>query len=207
MDSTTLLFDLLNQGNEIKCLSIDYGQRHKKEIQCAKKVCDDLGVEHKVANLSDIKQFLKGSSQTDNAVNVPEGHYAEESMKLTVVPNRNMIMLSIACAWAISESYDAIAYAAHSGDHTIYPDCRQEFTDIMEQAFQLCDWKQIKLLRPYVKLTKGQIAQIGKELGVPYEDTWTCYKGEEKPCGKCGCCNERKEAFEIAGYPDPLLSR
>ena len=206
MDSTTLLYDMLNSGHEVKCLSIDYGQRHRKELDGAKQICKDIGLDHRIADLSGIKQFLKGSSQTDDTINVPEGHYEEESMKLTVVPNRNMIMLSIACAWAISEKYDAVAYGCHAGDHAIYPDCREEFTDIMARAFHLCDWHKVMLYRPYVSYSKGKIACIGKELNVPYGKTWTCYVGGDKPCGKCGCCNERREAFEFANMKDPLLS-
>src|SRR5687768_4585973 len=126
MDSAVLVYDY-KRHYEVKALSVDYGQRHRKELIFARRLCGDLGIEHRTANLRDLSQFLKGSSQTDPDVEVPLGHYEEESMKLTVVPNRNMIMLSVAVAWAISEGSKIVAYGAHAGDHAIYPDCRPSF--------------------------------------------------------------------------------
>jgi 7-cyano-7-deazaguanine synthase len=149
---------------------------------------------------------MGGSSQTDKSVPVPEGHYEEESMKQTVVPNRNMILLALAGAWAISTKSDAIAYAAHSGDHAIYPDCRPEFTEAMSDALRLCDWHEVKLMRPFLyptPMSKADIVKLGTSLGVPFELTWSCYKGGEKHCGKCGTCVERVEAFQLAGVEDP----
>lgn len=203
LDSTTLLYHLQAQLHEVLCLSIDYGQRHSKELDCARKICEQLGVEHQVVDLTAIKPLL-GDSALTSAVAVPEGHYEEESMKATVVPNRNMIMLSLAIAWAVSTKSDAVAYAAHAGDHAIYPDCRPEFADLMNQAAQTCDWHQVTLLRPFVRLDKGEIVRRGMELQVPYELTWTCYKGQEEACGKCGSCQERLEAFASAGVQDPI---
>jgi 7-cyano-7-deazaguanine synthase len=137
-------------------------------------------------------------------VAVPEGHYAQENMKLTVVPNRNMLMLAAATAWAISSQYDAVAYACHAGDHIIYPDCRPAFTDAMAQVMSVCDFRPVLLSRPFLHKSKGEIAVLGHQLGVPFRDTWTCYKGEAKPCGVCGACVERAEAFAFAGKHDPL---
>lgn len=202
LDSTVALYDLQQKGLEVKCLSVLYGQRHQKELASAEAICGKLGIERKVADLESLKPFLKGNSQTDQ-IEVPEGHYAEETMKLTVVPNRNMIMLSIAIGWAISLKYDAVAYAAHTGDHTIYPDCREEFIESMQRAAKLCDWHTINLISPFSKINKTQIVELGAKLKVPFADTWSCYKGLEKHCGKCGTCTERKEAFQKAGLTDP----
>jgi 7-cyano-7-deazaguanine synthase len=124
-------------------------------------------------------------------------------MKATVVPNRNMILLSLAAGHAISIQYDTVAYAAHAGDHTIYPDCRPAFADAMEQALKLADWESISLFRPFVNWSKADLVKRGNEIGVPFEHTWSCYAGGEKHCGKCGTCVERKEAFELVGLSDP----
>lgn len=207
MDSATLLWFLKARGDDVKCLSVDYGQRHKKELVCAKALCDRLGVEHRVADLSGLAPFLKGSSQSDVSVPVPEGRYDEEVMKLTVVPNRNMVMLAVAAAWAVSEKADSVSYGAHAGDHAIYPDCRPEFADAMDAALKLCDWHKVRLDRPFLHMTKGQIAKLGVALGVPFGETWTCYAGLDKPCGKCGACVERCESFEFAGVADPLEAK
>lgn len=204
MDSATLLFSLLHQGHEVKCLGIDYGQRHRKEIEAAMLICGVQKIPYTLVDLSAIRPLLKGSSQTDDTVEVPEGHYAEENMKKTVVPNRNMIMLSVAAAYAISEKADAVVYGAHSGDHAIYPDCRPEFVKAMTQAMELADWHTVTLVAPFSAMTKGEIAKLGLSLKVPYELTWTCYAGREKHCGKCGSCSERLEAFEFAGAADPV---
>lgn len=204
LDSTVLLYDCINQGFEVRALSIDYGQRHRKELEAAAQITEKLGVEHKVADLSSISTLLQ-SSLTNPDLEIPEGHYADENMKITVVPNRNMIMLSIAAGWAISTGSDAIAYAAHGGDHAIYPDCREEFANALDKAIQLADWNTVKLWRPYVEKTKAEIVALGHRLGVPFENAWSCYKGGEIHCGKCGTCVERKEAFEIAEVPDPTL--
>ena len=203
MDSTTLLYHLRDEGHEVKAISVNYGQRHVRELDAATAICAAIDVEHVIADLSAINPLLGDNSLSGRSVEVPEGHYAEESMKLTVVPNRNMIMLAIAIGWAISQKFDAVAYGAHSGDHAIYPDCRPEFADTMDRAAQLCDWREIKLLRPLVHMDKGDIAKRGAELGAPLERTWTCYKGGEKHCGKCGACTERREAFAKHGLDDP----
>jgi len=203
MDSTTLLYQLRAEGHDVRCLSIDYGQRHRRELDGAREICQALGVEQRVADLTSVAPLLAGSALTSADVEVPEGHYEAENMKLTVVPNRNMLMLSVAIAWAVSTKCDAVAYAAHGGDHAIYPDCRPEFIQAMNVAAGLCDWHTVQILAPYQQMDKGDIARIGTDLGVPYGKTWSCYKGLDKHCGRCGACNERREAFALAGVPDP----
>ena len=203
MDSATLMYQLLDKGDGVIAASVNYGQRHKKELTCAKTLCHDARVPWKCIEVPRLREILGGSALTSDEIQVPEGHYAEESMKQTVVPNRNMILMSLAAGYAISQKCDYIAYAAHAGDHAIYPDCRKEFADAMSLALSLCDWHSINLYRPYVELGKHDIAKIGEGLGVPYGDTWSCYKGGDLHCGKCGTCVERKEAFELSGVPDP----
>jgi 7-cyano-7-deazaguanine synthase len=202
LDSTVLLYKLRIDGHDVRCLGIDYGQRHRRELEAGQSISRDLGVEYRIADLSNLRPLLAGSALTDD-VPVPDGHYADETMKTTVVPNRNMIMLSAAIGWAVSLSYDAVAYAAHAGDHTIYPDCRPAFVEAMRQAARLCDWKSIELLTPFVDTTKTEIVRLGARLGVPFERTWSCYKGETVHCGTCGTCVERREAFAHAGVNDP----
>lgn len=203
LDSTVLAAQLLADGIETRLLSIDYGQRHAKELQQAEKIADALGLPHRILRLPDLGPLLGGSSLTDDQVELPEGHYAEESMKATVVPNRNMILLALAGGHALSIGFDTIAYAAHAGDHTIYPDCRPEFADAMEKALGLADWQNLNLHRPFVNFSKEELVRKGNELGAPLELTWSCYAGREKHCGKCGTCVERKEAFALAKVEDP----
>lgn len=203
MDSATLLWKLKSQGHDLYTISFDYGQRHVKELTKAQLLATVARVPWEKIDLSNLKPILAGSSQT-SGIPVPEGRYDAENMKLTVVPNRNMIMLSVSIARAISLGYDAVAYGAHAGDHTIYPDCRPVFIDAMNRAAQLCDWKSINLVAPFSSMTKAEIAKEGAKLQVPYEHTLTCYHGTEPACGKCGSCQERLEAFEVAGVMDPI---
>ena len=203
LDSTVLVYHLLNKGADLKLLSIDYGQRHEKELKSSSEIAEFLGLEHEILRLPMLNNLLGGSALTDPSILLPEGHYAEDSMKATVVPNRNMILLSLAAGHAISLQFDTVAYAAHAGDHTIYPDCRPEFATAMDQALKLCDWNTVSLYRPFVQLSKHDLVRKGKELGVPFEKTWSCYAGNDKHCGKCGTCVERKEAFELVGLLDP----
>lgn len=202
LDSTVLLYLLLQKGAELKPLAVNYGQRHGREIEAAEDFCARLGLDLEVADLSGIRHLLAGSSQTSPDVAVPEGHYAEESMKQTVVPNRNMIMLSVAAGYAISLGAPAVAYGAHNGDHAIYPDCRNVFGSAMDTVLQLCDWQPVRLWRPFVDATKADIVALGESLGVPMHLTWSCYQGGLRHCGKCGTCVERREAFQLAGVTD-----
>ncbi|MDB5036917.1 MAG: exsB protein [Bacteriovoracaceae bacterium] len=204
LDSTTALYWLKSLGHEVRCLSIDYGQRHRKELSAAKKIAARVNAPFHILDLSAARFLLSGSSQTSE-LEVPEGHYTEESMKLTIVPNRNMIMLSMAIGWAINLGYGGVAYAAHNGDHAIYPDCRKEFIEAMQTSAKLCDWHSIDILAPFVDFSKSEIVKLGAELKVPFELTWSCYKGEDLHCGKCGTCVERKEAFDLSQISDPTF--
>jgi len=203
MDSTTLLYDVVNQGYEVHALSFDYGQKHRKELEMAQRTTEKLGIKHKIIDLCALNEVAP-SALTRDDWDVPEGYYNDENMKQTVVPNRNMVMLSLATAYAIGIRADKLFYGAHAGDHTIYPDCRKEFVEAMKKAIGLADWHKVELEAPYLDMDKGDIAIRGKELGVDYSLTWTCYKGQEKACGKCGSCRERLEAFEKAGMKDPI---
>ena len=203
LDSTVLATQMKHEAKETRLLSIDYGQRHAKELDHSQKVADHLGLAHEILKLPQLGQILGGSSLTDKSISLPEGHYAEESMKSTVVPNRNMILLALAGGHALSLGFDTIAYAAHAGDHTIYPDCRPEFADAMDKALGLADWKDLNLHRPYVEMTKSDLVSRGDQLDAPLYLTWSCYAGGKIHCGKCGTCVERKEAFELANIADP----
>ncbi|MEZ6113450.1 MAG: 7-cyano-7-deazaguanine synthase QueC [Pirellulaceae bacterium] len=203
LDSTVLLYELLAQGDTVAALSVDYGQRHRIELAHAERIARSLGIEWQIADLSRIAPLLAGSSQTSADIAVPHGHYAEESMKQTVVPNRNMIMLAVAAGWAISRRADRVAYGAHGGDHTIYPDCRPEFAAAVRATLGLADWHQVELHTPFITRTKTDIVRRGAELGVDFAATWSCYEGGDLHCGRCGTCVERREAFDQAGVPDP----
>ena len=203
LDSTVLLYHLRAEGHGVAALSVDYGQRHRRELDSARVIASGLGIEHEVADLRGVTHLLGGSSQTDTSIAVPQGHYTAESMKTTVVPNRNMIMLAVAAGWAISRKADAVAYGAHAGDHTIYPDCRPEFADAVRRCLQLADWHRVDLLYPFISLTKAHIVRRGAELNVPFARTWSCYEGGDLHCGRCGTCVERREAFAQAGVTDP----
>lgn len=203
LDSTTLLYHLRAEGHEVLALSIDYGQRHRKEIDCARHTAGRLGVRHEAADLSGLGRLLGGSSLTTPDIPVPEGHYEEEGMKATVVPNRNMILLAVAAGWALAEGCETVSYAAHAGDHAIYPDCREEFAQALDGAIRLADWKELRLHRPFVSWSKADIVRRGHELEVPFAQTWSCYQGGDLHCGRCGTCVERREAFHLAGVVDP----
>lgn len=205
MDSTTLLY-LMKEQCEVKALTINYNQRHSKEILAAGKTCNKLGIEWLLLNLSDLKKVMKGSALTDD-IEVPKGRYDSTTMIQTVVSNRNMIFLSIAAACALSLKYDIVAYAAHRGDHVIYPDCREPFFKSCEATINIGNtWnKPIAIQVPFAHYSKTDILKTGVMLGVDYSLTWTCYVGDLKPCGKCGACIEREEAFKEVGMEDPLL--
>jgi len=203
MDSATLIAHLKSFGHEVISLSVDYGQRHRVELEYASRFARHVGIRHEFADLRGITKLLSGSSLTDSLIEVPLGHYGSDSMKKTVVPNRNMLLLATATALAVSERARFVAFAAHSGDHTIYPDCRPEFADAMATAISLCDWHTPELIRPFITLTKAEIVQRGNLLDVPFQLTWSCYEGGARHCGACGTCIERREAFELAKVDDP----
>jgi 7-cyano-7-deazaguanine synthase len=206
LDSVTLAYFLRAEGYDLHLLSFDYGQRHKKELAYAQLCAERLDAAWDTLDLTSITRFLKGSALTDE-IPVPEGHYAASNMAITVVPNRNAILLSIAYALAVAEHALMVAAGVHAGDHFIYPDCRPAFIsafDAMQRyAVEGYGEPELRLEAPFVHLEKHQIVSLGTALGVPYADTWSCYKGDAKHCGRCGTCVERKHAFRDAGVPDP----
>lgn len=204
MDSVTMLHDLHNQGHQLSVVSFDYGQRHVKELEVAKANADKLGLDHKIIRMDFLAQLLDNSALTGD-VDVPEGHYENENMKLTVVPNRNMIMASIAIGLAVNNGQDAIAMGVHSGDHAIYPDCRPEFISALREVSLIANYEPIDVLAPYLELDKGSIIARGLRIDtMDYSQTWTCYKGLDKACGVCGSCQERLEGFKLNNMEDPI---
>lgn len=203
MDSITLLYD---HKNEIALgISFDYGSNHNaREIPFAKMHCERLGIRHITINLDFMHQYFK-SSLLEGADAIPEGHYEADNMKSTVVPFRNGIMLSIAIGIAESNNLEKVFIANHGGDHTIYPDCRPEFINAIDAAATAGTFNNVRVVAPYTNITKADIANIGKSLGIDYTETWSCYKGGEKHCGKCGTCVERKEALAEAGIEDHTI--
>lgn len=201
MDSVTMLHEY---AKEIAlAVTFDYGSNHaKKEIEFAKMHCEELGIEHIIIPLSFMHDYFK-SSLLEGADAIPEGHYQSENMKSTVVPFRNGIMLAIACGLAESRGLHYVMIANHCGDHAIYPDCRGTFIEAMSEAMSYGTYGYVKISAPYTGITKTDIARKGAALGIDYSKTWSCYKGGEKHCGKCGTCVERKEAFRDAGLEDP----
>jgi 7-cyano-7-deazaguanine synthase len=203
MDSVTLLYDF--KDRIALGISFDYGSNHNaKEIPFARWHCEQLGIEHITIDLAFMPQYFK-SSLLEGADAIPEGHYADENMKSTVVPFRNGIMLSIAAGIAESRGLKYVMMANHGGDHTIYPDCRAEFVEAMSEATKAGTFPGIEILAPYTNITKADIARKGKELGIDYSKTWSCYKGEDVHCGKCGTCVERREALRDAGIEDTTI--
>lgn len=201
MDSITLLHEYADQI--ALAVTFDYGSNHaKKEIPFAQLHCQRLGIKHLVIPLSFMHDYFKSSLLEGDAA-IPEGHYADENMKSTVVPFRNGIMLSIACGIAESNGLHKVLIANHGGDHSIYPDCRPEFIQSMSSAMQNGTYEHIEIFAPYTNITKGDIARHGKALGIDYSETWSCYRGGDKHCGKCGTCVERHEALLEAGIDDP----
>lgn len=203
MDSTTLLYDLRSQGRSVTALGFDYGQRHSRELRAAESVARAADISFEIVQLKDLARLFQGSALTDRSVAVPHGHYTDATMKSTVVPNRNMIFLSIAAGHAMAQGIRTVAFAAHAGDHTIYPDCRPEFISALGSAIQLADWHPAELIAPFMHLSKTEICRRGAQLKVPFELTWSCYEGGDLHCGQCGTCIERREAFAEAGVEDP----
>lgn len=200
MDSVTLLYDY--KDRIALGISFDYGSNHNaKEIPFAKLHCERLGIPHITIPLDFMHKYFK-SSLLEGAEAIPEGHYEDENMKSTVVPFRNGIMLAIAAGIAESNGLEHVMIANHGGDHAIYPDCRPEFISSMSNATKAGSYNGVTVLAPYTNITKGDIARRGKDLGIDFTETWSCYKGGEKHCGKCGTCVERKEALKEAGIED-----
>lgn len=207
LDSVTLAHALADEGAALVAVSFDYGQRHAKEIELAARCAARLGADHCVVDLRSVGALLTGSALTDPAIDVPEGHYTDVSMAATVVPNRNAIMLSVAVGVAVARGADAVATAVHAGDHPVYPDCRPAFIEAVEHEARVGNEGFIsddfRVVAPYLHVTKDEIVRRGAALGVPFAETWSCYQGGERHCGRCGTCVERREAFELAGVVDP----
>jgi 7-cyano-7-deazaguanine synthase len=203
MDSVTALHHARTEHEVVAALSFDYGSKHNhREIPLAALQARLAGVEHRLVGLGFINEMFE-SDLLKSGGEVPDGHYEDENMVRTVVPFRNGIMLSIACGFAESIGAEGLVIAAHSGDHAIYPDCREPFMDAMAQAMECGTYAGIRLLRPFIAMDKAAIVKRGSELGVDYAQTWSCYKGGAVHCGTCGTCVERREAFVLAGVEDP----
>lgn len=208
MDSVTMAYLLAAEKYEVTIFSVDYGQRHQKELVYASMAAKSLGVPHELVDLSHLLNLFRGSALTDS-FSVPDGHYTDEKMAITVVPNRNVVLFSLAFAFAVSHKAEVVATAVHSGDHTIYPDCRADFIETFSAMERLANkgyaHPDLRLYAPFVSMDKAQIVSLGNQLRVPFEQTWSCYKGDEFHCGTCGTCVERKEAFERAKILDPTI--
>lgn len=204
LDSVSLAHKVAVERVLAGLVTFDYGQRHRREIACAAACAARLGVAHDVIDISGVGAVLGGSALTDD-IAVPDGHYAEDSMRVTVVPNRNAIMLAIAFGIAAARRVEAVAAAVHGGDHFIYPDCRPAFVEAFAamQAAALDGDPAVALYTPFLHGPKSDIVTEGARHGTPFAETWSCYKGGERHCGRCGTCVERREAFHIAGVADP----
>lgn len=201
LDSTTLLYE---ECERIRvAVTFDYGSNHAaREMACARYHCEKLGIEHLIIDLNFIAKYFS-SSLTAGAEAIPEGDYDESNMRSTVVPFRNGIMLSVACGLAESRHLDRVLIANHGGDHAIYPDCRPEFVRAMDEAMRVGTYKGVRIAAPYTHLTKADIVRRGAALGLDYQKTYSCYRGGEFHCGRCGTCCERRLAFKNAGITDP----
>jgi 7-cyano-7-deazaguanine synthase len=198
MDSATLLYHLIAEDHDVRAITFDYRQRHRREVYAARHLAACVRVPYEVVEFE--LPFGRDNALTGGRVPVPHGHYEDASMRATVVPNRNMTLVAVATASAIAQGCSAVAYGAHAGDHTIYPDCRPAFVDAMRAALAVCHYEPIALLTPFLHWSKREIAWRGAGLGVPFASTWTCYEGGAVHCGRCGACVERREALaEIPG--------
>jgi 7-cyano-7-deazaguanine synthase len=205
MDSVTAFYEARQHYDVSGALSFDYGSKHNhKEIPFAQWHCQKFSIPHRVIKLDFVGQLFK-SDLLQSGGAIPDGHYEELTMKQTVVPFRNGIMLSIAGGYAESIEANGLVIAAHSGDHAIYPDCREDFMKAMGDAIRLGTYAAVEIIRPFISDTKAGIARKGAELGVDFSKTWSCYKGKDKHCGSCGTCVERREAFQLAGLMDPTI--
>jgi 7-cyano-7-deazaguanine synthase len=209
MDSTVLLAAAVNEWGpqQVSALSFDYGQRHRRELGFAQWQARHYEVPWHLVDLRSVNELIDTSALTDPGIEVPEGHYEDETMKITVVPNRNSMMLNIAIAHAVAEKAVDVRIGIHAGDHAVYPDCRPDFiAKLQSLAHIACEGfinPAFAVLAPFVMMTKADIAQLGDELKVDWTQTWSCYKGGDIHCGRCSTCLERIEAFGIAGVSDP----
>ncbi|MEV0324721.1 7-cyano-7-deazaguanine synthase QueC [Streptomyces sp. NPDC050658] len=205
MDSTTLSAHYHHSGHQLLLLSFDYGQRHMRELEAARRIAAHYRAEHHVIDLSDVGALMPGSALTDQTVNVPEGHYAAETMRSTVVPNRNAIMANVAVGIASARGAAVVALGIHAGDHAIYPDCRPAFLDALRASVTaaLDGFPTPTVEAPFLHMSKTDIARRAADLDAPLALSWSCYQGGDLHCGRCGTCVERREAFADAGLTDP----
>ena len=204
LDSTTLAYLLKSEGYKLFTLSFNYGQRHKKELECAEEIAKILNSTHKTVDITSITSLISKGALTGSTP-VPHSHYTAETQKITIVPNRNSILLSLAFGYAVKLGISNVAYAAHKNDFTIYPDCREDFASRFEDAIRWAnDNFKLNLLRPLINKTKAEIVKLGLSLKVPYQKTWSCYEGDDLACGQCGTCQERLEAFRLNNAKDPI---
>ena len=218
LDSSTMLWTMLASGYDTRVITFDYGQKHIIEIQHAIKILEEArrfferGIHHDVVELP----VLPGSALTEEGIDIPKEDYNVETQKITVVPNRNMVMLSVAASYAIAYGCDEIWYAAHKNDQTVYPDCTNAFVHKMNLVLYEANYEQVKVIAPFIDNGKYEIVKIGNEINMPFDLTWSCYDPTEivhtdserdtyeiVHCGRCGTCRERKMAFKIAGVKDP----
>ena len=203
MDSVVALHWAAREHSVVLAVSFDYGAKHNhRELPFAAEHAANLGVRHQIVPLEFIGRLF-ASALLKSGGEIPEGHYEADNMKQTVVPFRNGIMLSVAAGLAESVEANGLVIAAHGGDHAIYPDCREAFMKAMGEALAQGTYAGVQLLRPFITMSKAQIATAGARLGVDFSRTWSCYKGGALHCGRCGTCVERREAFANAGLPDP----
>ena len=203
LDSFTLLNEAIRSGKDVSALSFDYGQKHNKELHFVEKFCAQESIDSKIVNVSSIKELFQGSSLTDE-IDIPKGHYEDDSMKSTVVPNRNMILISLALGYAVTKEAEEVWFGAHAGDHAIYPDCRPGFVEKMDAVARIANYSPIAVKAPYIAMSKTEILAIGLNMQLDYGLTWTCYEGKELACGSCGACHERLESFAANNVIDPI---
>ena len=213
LDSTTMLWKLQADGYEVmETISFNYGQRHTKELDGLEKILsafeEQFGreIESRVVDIRVMRDLAEAGAVMGNE-ELPKQAYDAETQRVTIVPNRNAVFINLAAARAVAMEYRYVAYAAHSNDHSVYPDCRPEFVEAMDRALELANaWTPVNLMAPFVNSSKADIVRVGKELGVPFELTWSCYEGGDRPCLQCGTCIERTSSFVQAGTLDPLLT-
>lgn len=203
MDSFTVLHLAIRQGYQVYPVSFHYGQRHARELLMAEAVCRSLGVPHQQIDLRAITPLIDQSALTGD-LEVPSGDYAPENLAVTIVPNRNMILLSLAVGYAVNIGAGVCFYGAHGGDHVIYPDCRPEFVEQMDRLAAIANLQPVRIQAPFLRVSKAEILQQGLAMGLDYSQTWTCYQGEALACGQCSACRERLAAFAACGIQDPL---
>ena len=209
IDSTTLCYKVLNDEFEVYPLTFIYGQKHSKEIEYADLNCSKLGLKTNIIDVSSLQYLLQGSALTDESIDIPEvpaiaDHY--ETLKTTIVPNRNAIFLAIAVGYAESIGSNSVYYGAHHSDRGVYPDCRKEFVEAFQTAERIAnDNNNLSIEAPFVNMDKSEIVKLGFELGVDFSSTWSCYVGKEMHCGICSSCRERKRAFKESRIKDPTI--